>query len=87
MPQSYSVVRAALDEWFAGEVEAQGAMVATGMLVDGLIEENGKIVGIRTGEDEMRAGIVVAADGVNSLLGQKAGLFPDVQAATPWASA
>jgi electron transfer flavoprotein-quinone oxidoreductase len=79
VPQSYSVVRAALDEWFAGEAEAAGAMVAPGVVVDGLIEENGKIVGIRTGEDEMRADVVVAADGVNSLLGQKAGLFPDAK--------
>jgi electron transfer flavoprotein-quinone oxidoreductase len=78
VPQSYSVVRAALDEWFAGEVEGLGAMVASGILVDGLIEENGKIVGIRTGDEEMRADVVVAADGVNSLLGQKAGLFPEV---------
>jgi electron transfer flavoprotein-quinone oxidoreductase len=80
VPQSYSVVRAALDEWFAGEVEAQGAMVACGVLVDGLVEENGKIVGIRTGDEEMRADVVVAADGVNSQLGQKAGLFPEVKA-------
>jgi electron transfer flavoprotein-quinone oxidoreductase len=79
VPQSYSVIRAALDEWFAGEVEAQGAMVASGVLVDGLVEENGKIVGIRSGDEEMRAEVVVAADGVNSLLGQKAGLFPDVK--------
>jgi electron transfer flavoprotein-quinone oxidoreductase len=79
VPQSYSVVRAALDAWFAGEAEAQGAMLASGVVVDGLIEEGGKIVGIRTGEDEMRADVVVAADGVNSLLGQKAGLFPDVK--------
>ncbi len=78
VPQSYSVVRAELDEWFAGEVESNGAMVASGILVDGLIEENGKIVGIRSGEEEMRANVVVAADGVNSLLGQKAGLFPEV---------
>jgi electron transfer flavoprotein-quinone oxidoreductase len=80
VPQSYSVVRAELDEWFAGEAETAGATVATGQLVDGLIEENGKIVGIRLGEEEMRSDIVVAADGVNSLLGQKAGLFPDVNA-------
>ena len=79
-PQSYSVVRASLDEWFASECEAQGAMVATAQLVDDLVEENGKIVGIKCGEDEMRANIVVAADGVNSLLGQKAGLFPDAKA-------
>jgi electron transfer flavoprotein-quinone oxidoreductase len=77
--QSYSVIRATLDEWFAGEVEAQGASVVPGMRVDGLLEENGRIVGIKVGEDEMRAGIVVAADGVNSLLGQQAGLFPDAQ--------
>jgi len=79
VPQSYSVIRADLDEWFAGEAEAQGAMVAPGILVDDLIEEGGRIVGIRTGDDEMRADVVVAADGVNSLLGQKAGLFPDAK--------
>jgi len=78
VPQSYSVVRSALDEWFAAEVEEKGGMVACGILVDGLIEENGKIVGIRSGEEEMRADVVIAADGVNSLLGQKAGLFPEV---------
>jgi electron transfer flavoprotein-quinone oxidoreductase len=78
VPQSYSVVRASLDEWFAAEVEEKGGMVASGVVVDGLIEENGKIVGIRSGEEDMRADVVVAADGVNSLLGQKAGLFPEV---------
>jgi len=79
VPQSYSVIRASLDEWFAGEAEAQGAVFASSQLVDGLVEEEGKIVGIKAGEDEMRAGVVVAADGVNSLLGQKAGLFPDAK--------
>jgi len=77
VPQSYSVVRAALDEWFAAEVESAGGMVACGVLVDGLVEQNGKIVGIKSGDEEMLADVVVAADGVNSLLGQKAGLFPD----------
>jgi electron transfer flavoprotein-quinone oxidoreductase len=80
VPQSYSVVRAALDEWFAGEVESAGGTVGSGVLVDGVLEENGKIVGIVSGGEEMRADVVVAADGVNSLLGQKAGLFPDVTA-------
>ena len=79
VPQSYSVVRASLDEWFASECESQGAMVASAQLVDDLVVEDGKIVGIKCGEDEMRANIVVAADGVNSLLGQKAGLFPDTK--------
>jgi electron transfer flavoprotein-quinone oxidoreductase len=77
VPQSYSVIRASLDEWFANEAQAQGAMVATAQLVDGVVEENGRIVGIKVGDDEMRAEVVVAADGVNSLLARKAGLFPE----------
>jgi len=79
VPQSYSVVRAKLDGWFGSEVEAKGGTLASGVLVDGLIEESNKIVGIRTGGDEMRCDVVVAADGINSLLGQKAGLFSDVE--------
>ena len=78
-PQSYSVVRAKLDEWFATEAEAKGATLASGILVDAVIAENGRIVGIRAGEEEMRADVVVAADGINSLLAQKAGLFSDVK--------
>ena len=79
VPQSYSAVRAKLDEWFASEVEAKGGTVASGILVDGLIEENDKIVGIRAGEEEMRSDVVVAADGINSMLGRKAGLFSDLE--------
>jgi hypothetical protein len=43
----------------------------------GLIEEAGRVVGIRAGDDEIRAGVVVAADGVNSGLARKSGLFGD----------
>jgi electron transfer flavoprotein-quinone oxidoreductase len=77
-PQSYTVLRATFDEWFAAEAEAKGAILACGILVDELIIENGSVVGIRAGDDEMRADIVVAADGVNSLIAQKAGLFGDI---------
>jgi electron transfer flavoprotein-quinone oxidoreductase len=80
VPQSYTLLRAPFDEWFAGEAEARGAMVATGILVDELIEKDGKIVGVKAGEDEMYADVVIAADGVNSFIGQKAGLFGDIKA-------
>lgn len=80
VPQSYSVLRAPFDEWFAGQAEAQGAMLAPGILVDELIEENGKIVGIKAGDDEIYATVVIAADGVNSFIAQKAGLRKDIDA-------
>lgn len=80
VPQSYSVLRARFDEWLAGKAEEMGAMVACGIKVDELIEKDGKIVGVIAGEDEMYADIVVAADGVNSLIAQKAGLIKDIPA-------
>lgn len=80
IPQSYSVLRAPFDEWFAGQAEAQGAMLAPGILVDELIQDNGKIVGIKAGDDEIYATVVIAADGVNSLIAQKAGLRQDIDA-------
>jgi electron transfer flavoprotein-quinone oxidoreductase len=79
VPQSYSVVRAKLDEWFASEAEGKGATLASGVKVDGVIEEGGKIVGIRAGEEEMRCDIVVAADGINSHIARNSGLFADVE--------
>lgn len=81
-PHSYSILRARFDEWFAGKAEQMGAMVACGIKVDELIERDGQIVGVVAGEDEMYANVVVAADGVNSLMAQKAGLIRDITAHT-----
>ncbi|SDD59484.1 FAD-dependent oxidoreductase [Sporomusa acidovorans] len=80
VPQSYSVLRAPFDEWFAGQAEAQGAMLAPGILVDELIETDGKVVGVKAGDDEIYATVVIAADGVNSFIAQKAGLRDDIAA-------
>jgi electron transfer flavoprotein-quinone oxidoreductase len=74
IPQSYSILRAPFDEWFAGQAEEQGAMVAAGIRVDDLIIQDGKVVGVKAGEDEMYADNVIAADGINSFMAQKAGL-------------
>ena len=81
-PQSYTILRAVFDEWFAAQAEAQGAMVATGIKVDAVIEKDGRIVGVKAGEDEMYADVVVAAEGVNSLITQQAGLRQDITAPT-----
>ncbi|WP_425059949.1 hypothetical protein SCACP_05780 [Sporomusa carbonis] len=82
IPQSYSVLRAPFDEWFAARAEAQGAMMVPGILVEELIEADGKIVGIKAGDDEIYATVVIAADGVNSFIAQKAGLRGDITAHT-----
>lgn len=77
---SYTVLRAGFDEWLAGKAEEMGVMLACGIKVDAPIEKDGKIVGVVAGEDEMYADIIIAADGVNSFMAQKAGLIKDIEA-------
>lgn len=79
-PQSFTILRAVFDEWFAAKAEEMGAMIACGIKVDEIIEENGRVIGVKAGEDEMLADIVIAADGVNSFMAQQAGLISDIAA-------
>lgn len=71
---SFTLLRAEFDAWLAAKAEEAGAMLACNICVDDLLYENGKVIGIRAGDDEMFADVVIAADGVNSILAQKAGL-------------
>lgn len=72
--QSYSVLRAKFDRWFAKQAERKGAMLVTKSRADEVIMENGQVVGIRAGGEELRADVVIACDGVLSLVAEKAGL-------------
>lgn len=49
-------------------------MVMPQVRVDALLVEDGRIVGVRAGEDELRARVVIAADGVNSFIARQAGI-------------
>lgn len=69
-----SVLRARLDEWLATKCEEAGVMLMSGVKVDSLVMEEERIVGIRAGEDELMAHVVVAADGVNSFICRDAGI-------------
>ena len=69
-----SVLRARLDPWLATQSEEAGATVMPGMLVDELLLEGDRVVGIRAGDDELRSHVVVAADGANSFLCRAAGI-------------
>ena len=73
-PQSYTVLRAKLDQWLAEKVTEKGAMVVPNMKVDELLRKDGRIIGIRAGEDEIGAQVVVVAEGVLRLLASEAGL-------------
>ena len=69
-----TVLRARLDAWLVEQCEQAGVTVMSGIRVDGLLTDDGQVVGIRAGEDELRCHVVVAADGVNSFLARDAGV-------------
>lgn len=69
-----SVLRARLDGWLADQCEQAGVMLMQGVKVDALIRQGERIVGIRAGDDELHAHVVVAADGINSFICRDAGI-------------
>lgn len=77
----YTVLRHELDEWLVTKAREAGALVVMGTRVDDLIYAGDRIVGVKTGrpDGEVRADLVILADGVNSLLAKKAGLHTELK--------
>ncbi|MCX8117159.1 MAG: FAD-dependent oxidoreductase [Desulfobacterota bacterium] len=71
---SYTILRATFDRWLADLATERGAFVIPQKAVDDLIKENGKVIGVKSGDEEIGADCVVAADGILSFLAEKAGL-------------
>jgi len=73
-----TVLRAKLDPWLAGKCEQAGVFLMSGVRVDAVLTQDGatgtRVVGVKAGDDELRAHVVVAADGVNSFIAQQVGL-------------
>ncbi len=69
-----SVLRRRLDPWLSGQCEEAGVFVMPGVRVDALLREGEQVVGVRAGDDELRARVVILADGVNSFLARDAGI-------------
>lgn len=76
--RSYTVMRSRFDQWLAEKAEDEGANYIPGIRVDDLIIRDGKVCGVIAGEDEMEANMVILADGVNSILGEKLGMVKKV---------
>lgn len=71
------------DSWLADKATQAGATLVCSTTVTGLIREGGTVVGVHTDrpDGDLRASLVIAADGVNSFLAKEAGLYGDVDPA------
>ncbi|HLI25946.1 MAG TPA: FAD-dependent oxidoreductase [Chloroflexota bacterium] len=77
---AFTVLRAKFDKWFADKAVEAGAVLVTETVVEDVLRHNGQIVGVRTNrpDGDIAAHVVIAADGVNSLLSQKVGLHGEL---------
>jgi electron transfer flavoprotein-quinone oxidoreductase len=71
---SYTILRSCFDKWLAERVAERGGFVVPQRRVSDLMKKNGRIVGVVSEGEEISADVVIAADGVLSLMAEQAGL-------------
>ena len=72
---TFSVLRSRFDRWFAKQAEDAGATLLTETLVDDLVWNGEKVVGVSIrGGTSLAADVVVSCEGTNAFLVEKAGL-------------
>jgi electron transfer flavoprotein-quinone oxidoreductase len=72
----FTVGRAKFDRWYAEQAKAKGALIVCGtVVIDLLRDSGGRVVGVNTDrpDGEVRAAVVLLADGINSPLAAKTG--------------
>lgn len=80
-PNRYTILRAQFDKWFSSKVKEAGAIVLCETTVTELVKDvSGTVIGVRTdrGAAPIMADVVILAEGVNGLVGQRSGLRPEV---------
>ncbi|MEM8836627.1 MAG: FAD-dependent oxidoreductase [Pseudomonadota bacterium] len=81
-PNRYTILRAQFDKWFSKQVKEAGALLICETSVTNLVKnDTGKVIGVETDREggPIFADIVVLGEGVNALVGQRAGLRPELK--------
>ena len=76
-PNRYTIIRSQFDRWFSKKAQEKGAILLTETTALELVQDAyGKVIGVRTDRagGTIMAAVVVLAEGVNGLLGTRAGL-------------
>lgn len=80
-PNRYTIIRAQFDKWFSRKVRDAGAVLLCETTVTELLRDaSGKVIGVRTDRNagKVFADVVILAEGVNGLVGQRSGLREEV---------
>lgn len=78
-PNGYTILRSKFDRWYAKKAQEAGATLITKTNVTELLSDSGRIVGARTDRGDLSSDVVIAAEGANTMLCEKAGLITKQQ--------
>ncbi|MGI2040441.1 FAD-dependent oxidoreductase FixC [Shewanella frigidimarina] len=79
--ESYTLLRGDFDQWLMAKAEEVGAQFITGIRVDEILTQDGKVVGVKADGDELLSKSVILAEGVNPVLAEQLGMVkPKVKA-------
>ena len=84
-PNRYTIIRAQFDKWFNRKVREAGVTVLCETTVTELLKDtSGKVIGVRTDRDsgKVLAKVVILAEGVNGLVGQRSGIRGEIKPET-----
>ncbi|WP_410688873.1 FAD-dependent oxidoreductase [Citrobacter braakii] len=73
---SWSLLRARFDPWFVAQAEDEGVQFISGVTVEALHIEEGRVCGVIADNETLRARYVVLAEGANSVLAERYGFLP-----------
>ncbi len=78
----YTLYRPVFDRWYAQKAKEAGVKILTGCLVEELLTDGSRVLGVRIGrtDGELKAPVTIVCDGVVSWLAQKAGLREPLRA-------
>jgi electron transfer flavoprotein-quinone oxidoreductase len=81
-PNRYTIIRAQFDRWFSAKVREAGAIVLCETTVTELVKDTkGNVIGVLTDRHggPLLADVIVLAEGVNGLVGQRSGLRDELK--------
>lgn len=71
---SFTVLRARFDRYLSERVEEKGVLVIPKYKVDDVLKNNGKVIGVSVGKENLFANVVVIAEGALGFLSRKLGM-------------
>lgn len=80
-PNAFTVLRARIDAWFAGQAAAAGALVVPNTKVEEVLRDGERVIGVRTSrpDGDVYAPVTIICEGVNPQLTQQLGMQGEIE--------